>query len=154
MLHNLALATLMVALTVTTHFVGLLALLRLLRARGSRFRAHESLFGQGALILFVVFGIFAIHTIEIWLYAAAYEFIGAAPDFETALYYSTVTFASLGQGDVILSREWRLFGAIEAANGVILFAWSTAFLLAVMARLRTLEHDWLEPKDSQSDASS
>lgn len=148
MIMDLALATVMVALTVTVHFFGLLGLLRLLRARGAGFRAHESVFGQGALILFVVFGIFAIHTIEIWLYAAAYEAVGAAPDFETALYYSTVTFASLGQGDVTLAHEWRLFGAIEAANGVILFAWSTAFLLAVMARLKTLEHDWLEPDGS------
>jgi len=145
MLANLALATVMVALTVSIHFFGLLALLRLLRARGAGFRAHESLLGQGALILFVVFGIFAIHTAEIWLYAAVYEALGAARDFETALYYSTVTFASLGQGDVTLAAHWRLFGAIEAANGVILFAWSTAFLLAVMTRLRTLEHDWLEP---------
>lgn len=145
MLADLALATVMVALTVTTHFFGLLGLLRLLRARGAGFRAHESIVGQGALILFVVFGIFAIHTAEIWLYAFAYVAVGAAADFETALYYSTVTFASLGQGDVVLTREWRLFGAIEAANGVILFAWSTAFLLAVMSRLRSLEHDWLEP---------
>ena len=147
MLANLALATLMVAATVTTHFWGLLALLRLLRARGARFRAHESMVGQGALILFVVFGIFLIHTIEIWLYAAAFKIVGAQPNFEAALYYSTVTFASLGQGDVLLAPEWRLFGAIEAANGVILFAWSTAFLLSVMARLRSLEHDWLEPGD-------
>lgn len=144
MLINLALSTLMVTITVTIHFAGLLALMRVLRANGARFRAHESLIGQGGLILFVVLGIFAIHTLQIWLYAAAFEIIGAAPDFETALYYSTVTFASLGQGDVVLAREWRLFGAIEAANGVILFAWSTAFLLAVMARLKTLEHDWLE----------
>jgi hypothetical protein len=147
MLANLALATLMVAATVTTHFLGLLALLRLLRARGANFRAHESVAGQGALILFVVFGIFIIHTIEIWLYAAAYKLIGAESNFEAALYYSTVTFASLGQGDVLLAPEWRLFGAIEAANGVILFGWSTAFLLSVMARLRSLEHDWLEPGD-------
>jgi hypothetical protein len=52
----------------------------------------------------------------------------------------------LGYGDVVLDREWRVFGAIEAANGLILFAWSTAFLLSVMARLKALEHDWLDPK--------
>jgi hypothetical protein len=144
MIENLALASAMVALTVTIHFFGLLLLLRILRSRGHRFRAHESVVGQGALILFVIFGIFAIHTAEIWLYAAVYLAIGASADFETALYFSTVTFASLGYGDVVLSRAWRLFGAIEAANGVILFAWSTAFLLSVMTRLRTLEHDWLE----------
>lgn len=145
MLHNLLLASAMVTLTVVIHFIGLLALLRTLRSGGRRFHAHESHFGQVSLVLFVVFSIFAIHTAEIWLYALVYMAIGALGDFESALYFSTVTFASLGYGDIVLDRRWRLFGAIEAANGVILFAWSTAFLLSVMHRLRTLEQDWLEP---------
>jgi hypothetical protein len=146
MLANLALATVMVAVTVTFHFFGLLGLTWLLRRGGHRFREHESTRGQGALILFVVFGIFAIHTVEIWAYAAVFEWLGEFPDFETALYFSTVTFASLGYGDIAMSPDWRLFGSIEAANGMILFAWSTAFFLAVMHRLRSLEHDWLEER--------
>lgn len=144
MIENLLLAGVMVGATVTIHFIGFLVLLRLLRSRGRQFRAHESTMGQGVLILFVVFAIFAIHTLEIWLYAAVYMVIEAVPDFESALYFSTVTFASLGYGDLVLDKKWRLFGAIEAANGVILFAWSTAFFLSVMTRLKTLEHDWLE----------
>lgn len=146
MIANLALSTAMVAFTVTVHFFGLLALLRILRARGDRFRAHESVVGQGALIVFVVLGLFVIHAVEIWAYAFVYLAIGALSDLETALYFSTVTFASLGYGDVVLDPKWRVFGAIEAANGLILFAWSTAFLLSVMARLKALEHDWLDPK--------
>jgi len=141
---NLLLATIMVAATVGVHFFGLMGLLWFLRRRGKRFRTHESVFGQAALVLVMVFGVFALHTIEIWLYAAVFRLVGASPDFETALYFSTVTFSSLGYGDVVLLRDWRMFGAIEAANGVILFAWSTAFLLSIMARLRALEHDWLE----------
>lgn len=146
MLANLALSSCMVAATVLIHFVGLLALLRALQGGGARFRPHDSMFGQALLILFVVFGIFAIHTIEIWLYATVYVLIGASTTFEEALYFSTVTFASLGYGDVVLSERWRLFGAIEAANGVILFAWSTAFMLSVMGKLKTLEHNWLEER--------
>jgi TM2 domain-containing membrane protein YozV len=57
LVQNLALASLMVGLTVTIHFFGLLGLLHLLRRRGHRFKAHESVVGQGGLILFVVFGI-------------------------------------------------------------------------------------------------
>ncbi len=144
MISNLALATAMVCATVGVHFGGLLILMRILRFRGHRFRAQESVVGQGALIVSVVLGIVAIHTVEIWLYALVYLAIGALGDFETALYFSTVTFASLGYGDITLSPDWRLFGSIEAANGLILFAWSTAFLLSVTSRLRTLEHDWLE----------
>jgi hypothetical protein len=55
-----------------------------------------------------------------------------------------VTFTTLGYGDIVLEGNWRLFGAIEAGNGLILFGWSTAFLLSVTSRLRLLEHDWLE----------
>jgi hypothetical protein len=28
---------------------------------------------------------------------------------------------------------------------LILLGWSTAFLISLMSRLRSLEHDWLEP---------
>jgi voltage-gated potassium channel Kch len=143
MAQNLGMSSLVVAATVNIHFVALLTLLSLLRRHSGRFRAHESVAGHGALIMIVIFGLFVIHTVEIWLYAFAYSLLGAVLDFETSLYFSTVTFASLGYGDIVLSRDWRLFGAIETANGVILFAWSTAFLLSVMSRLKALEHDWL-----------
>lgn len=144
MFANLALATLMVGLTVAIHLGGLLGLLWVLRDRAHRIRAHESRLVPLGVILFVVLGLVAIHSVEIWLYGAAYWAIGAVSDFETALYFSTVTFTTLGYGDVVLDGKWRLFGAIEAGNGLILFGWSTAFLLSVTSRLRLLEHDWLE----------
>lgn len=144
MIANFALATFMVGLTVTVHFFGLLGLLWFLREHSHRFRPAERLMGQGLSILFVVLGLVAIHTIEIWLYAYAYLSIGALADFEPALYFSTTSFTTLGYGDVVLDRHWRLLGAIEGANGLLLFGWSTAFLFAVTGRLRALEHDWLE----------
>ncbi|MGE3249051.1 MAG: potassium channel family protein [Hyphomonadaceae bacterium] len=143
---NLALASAMVSATVLTHFWGLLLLTRALRGAGGRLRPHESHLRRAALILIVVFGIFALHTVEIWSYAALYRFLGEMHTFEQALYFSTVTFASLGYGDIVLSTRWRVLSAIEAANGVILFAWSTAFLFSVTSRLKVLEHDWLEPR--------
>jgi hypothetical protein len=149
MIGNLALATLMVGLTVIIHFAGLLGLMWVLRTRGHRFRAHESAIGQGAAIVFVVLGLVAILTIEIWLYGVVYLSLGALPDFESALYFSTTSFTTIGYGDVVLDKSWRLFGAVEGANGLLLFGWSTAFLIAVTARMRILEHDWLEHPDSR-----
>jgi len=141
---NLALATVMVGLTVTLHFFGLLGLLWVLRGKGHHLRAHVSWVGQGAAILFVVIGLVAVITAEIWLYAAAYIAVGALHDFEAALYFSTASFTTLGYGDVVLDQRWRLLGAIEGANGLLLFGWSTAFLISVTGRMRILEHDWLE----------
>ncbi len=144
---NLGLSTLMVAVTVLTHFAGLILLLRLMGHTGRRLNAHMSYSGQAALLVMVVFGIVALHTVEIWTYAAVYLALGQFATLETALYFSTVTFVTLGYGDVVLDSRWRLFSAIEAANGAILVAWSTAFLFNVTARLKALEHNWLEPRD-------
>jgi voltage-gated potassium channel Kch len=149
MIGNLALAGVMVGLTVIIHFVGLLGLMWLLRARGHRFRAHESAVGQGAVIVFVVLGLVAIHTVEIWLYGVLYYLAGALPDFESALYFSTTSFTTIGYGDVVLDQRWRLVGAVEGANGLLLFGWSTAFLISVTNRMRVLEHDWLEHRGPQ-----
>lgn len=149
MIAIFALATLMVGLTVTIHFGGLLGLLWFLRGAAHRFRAHERPASQGAAILFVVLGLVGIHTVEVWLYALAYLEVGALHEFETALYFSTTSFTTLGYGDVVLDHRWRLLGAIEGANGLLLFGWSTAFLISLTGRMRFLEHDWLEgpPKE-------
>lgn len=141
MLATLAAATVMAGLTVTIHFGGILALIAVLRRRGRRFRDHDDVARQGAIILFVVLGLLAMHAVEIWAYAAAYLALDALPDLETALYFSTTSFTTLGYGDIVLDRRWRLFGAIEGANGLILFGWSTAFLFSVSGRMRTLEHE-------------
>ena len=144
MIVHLALATFMVTLTVTVHFFGLLGLLWTLRRRGHRFHHRHTWGQQGAAILFVVLGLMLMHTIEVWLYAGAYLATGALHDLETAVYFSTSSFTTLGYGDIVLDREWRLVGAIEGANGLLLFGWSTAFLFSVSGRMRALEHDWLE----------
>jgi hypothetical protein len=151
MFESLALSVVMVTVTVTVHFGGLLGLLFLLRRHGTGFSVQKSLARQGFVILPVMLGIFAIHTIEIWLYAVVFLLLGTLPDFETALYFSTSTFSSVGYGDVVLPVRWRLFGAIEAPNGLILIAWSTAFLISLMSRLRALEHDWLEDRRNKPD---
>ena len=79
--------------------------------------------------------LFTLHGIEIWLYAAVYLLIDAVQNLEAAVYYSTITYASIGFGDTEMARQWRLVGAIEGINGVLLLGWSTAFFVTVVARL-------------------
>lgn len=144
LMRNLAVSSGMVALTVVIHFLGLAGLLAALRNQRHRIGAQQSFVHHGAFVVAIVLGLFAVHSVEIWSYAVLYRALGAMGDFETALYFSTVSYASLGYGDVLLAREWRLVGAIEGANGIILLGWSTAFFVSVVARIRALEHDWLD----------
>jgi Ion channel len=147
MIANFTLAALMVGLTVTVHFLGLVMLMWVLHHHGHRFHAKDSWSGLGASTLVVVIGLMVILTAEMWLYAGVYLAIGALGDLETALYFSITSFTTLGFGDVVLDRKWRLLGAIEGANGLLLFGWSTAFLFDIIRRLRTLEQEWLERAD-------
>jgi hypothetical protein len=142
MIERLALATVMVGLTVTVHFFGLMGLLWMLRARVHS--VHETWLREGGAIFIVVLGLILIHALEVWLYAGLYLVLGALQDVETAVYFSTASFTTIGYGDVVLDKRWRLIGAIEGANGLVLFGWSTAFLFSVISRMRALEHDWLE----------
>ena len=142
MLLQLFLASVMVAVTVLIHLAGLALLLRVLRVH-QRFVRHR--YGALTLLMTAALGLFAIHTVEIWLYAALYVALGAAGAFEEALYFSTVTYASIGYGDVLLDRPWRILGAIEGSTGVIMLGWSTAFIVSLLAQMRLLGHNWLKP---------
>jgi hypothetical protein len=145
MFANLLFSALMTIVVVIVHLAGLLLLLRFLR-RNAHHAVHGDGFGklmrQGALMLAVVLGVFLLHTIEIWCYAAAYLALGVFKDLPTALYFSATAFSTLGFGDVVIGPDWRLFGSVEGVTGLILIGWSSAFLLSVTSRLRVLEHDW------------
>lgn len=143
---NLGIASLLVVVTATMHFIGLSIFTISLRAREWRQDTEKRpIWRRYFAILGVVIGLFVLHTMEIWTYAAVYRFgLKAFKDFEEALYFSTLSFVSLGFGDVLMPRAWRLVGAIEAVNGVVLLGWSTAFFITVVGRLRVLEHEWLD----------
>jgi hypothetical protein len=123
------------------HVLGLAILTRLLRSHSRLFpRLRVRLL---TILLAATVGIIAIHTVEIWAYAAVYLEVGAFANFEEALYYSTVTYASIGYGDVLMPHAWRIFGAIEGAAGIIMLGWSTAYLVSLLTQLKLIGHDWL-----------
>jgi hypothetical protein len=75
--------------------------------------------------------LFLAIVIEAGLWATLYllnQLITALPDLETAFYFSMVTFTTLGFGDVVLTGQWRTLASIQAANGVIIFGWTTALI--------------------------
>jgi len=89
-----------------------------------------------ALVLVVVFAVvIGLSLGETGIWAAFYYFRGLFPDFETSLYFSLGTYSTIGYGDVVLPRRWRLFGGIEGISGVLLCGLSAAFVFAVLNTL-------------------
>jgi hypothetical protein len=90
-----------------------------------------------------VLGIFALHTIEVWLWASAYTLLSTARNFSEALDLSTAMFSTIGYGQISVASQWRLLTALEGINGFILIGWSTAYLVGVSTRhgpFRKAEH--------------
>jgi voltage-gated potassium channel Kch len=142
MLTNLVVGTIVISSTVLIHTFGLIAITHVMASLVARFRMHGRRSRVIAMIS-IVFGLFAVLTVEIWLWAIFYLLIGAFPDIATALYFSTVTFSTLGYGDVLPPDRWRQLAALEAVNGFLLIGWSTAYLIAASTRVgpfRSGEH--------------
>ena len=93
-------------------------------------------------------GMLVAHTIEIWGWAVMLLWLGEFSNLESALYFSVVTFSTLGYGDIVLDHQWRLLGAMASVNGIILFGWTTAVVVAVL----TSAIERLEPAISRADA--
>jgi len=125
----------MIALTVVIHTAGIIGLVVWFKAHFSRFMENLSVAPMTGILVIVIVAIFLVHTVEIWLWAVLYTWLGEFAEFERALYFSTVTFTSLGYGDITLQERWQLLSSFEAANGIILFGVSTAFVFVAIRKL-------------------
>ena len=120
------------ASSVVIHASGVTAAVRWLRLhpqRSTRFSVWTWLFVR--LAGWMIF----LHLVEIAVWAFFYEWQGAIPDLQSAFYFSAVTYTTTGYGDVLLPREWRLEGGVEALTGILMCGWSTGFFYAILSRM-------------------
>jgi hypothetical protein len=129
-LAQLVIASTLIVATTVVHAVATGVTLRALRWSRRSGWSVGSQWRKTVYIAGIVMLMFLASLVEIASWAVVYLPIQALPDLETALYFSAVTFTSLGYGDVTLKPPWRLLSALESANGVILFGWSTAVVFA------------------------
>lgn len=134
MFANLALGTFIISATVLFHTFGLVVLTRIMARIVHWFRLHRHDFGKSVAMVTTVLGLFLIHTVEIWIWAVVFITTGAISPFQDALYFSTVSFSTVGYGDIIVGAQWRLLASLEAINGFLLIGWSTAYLVSASTR--------------------
>jgi hypothetical protein len=84
-----------------------------------------------------------LHGIEAGIWAAAYVWLGALASPDVAILYSLDSMTTRGASGLMLEPHWQILGALEAANGMLLFGISTAFIFAVMLQWWPLLSDLL-----------
>lgn len=82
----------------------------------------------GLIFAMVVFS----HTLQVWMWASAFLWRDAFSDWSTSVYFSLVTYTTLGYGDITLGPEHRIFAAFAAVTGLLTFGLSTAFLVGLV----------------------
>src|SRR5215475_10915901 len=75
---------------------------------------------RAGLLLRVFVWIVLLHLIQVGLWAGVFWRAGELPNLETAVYFSLVTYTTIGYGDVVLAPDWRVLAGIEGLTGIIL----------------------------------
>ncbi len=113
---------------------------------------HLPSFPLGRLrVALVMTAIFLLHIIAIWLYGIVYYllehhthlggFVGESllhtahsRDLFSHVYFSSITYTSLGLGDIIPTGGMRFLTAIEVLNGLVLIGWTVSYAFLAMQR--------------------
>jgi hypothetical protein len=136
-LDNWLLGLSLIALTIAIHATSVTFMVSVLHSFRVRLESRSpSLPRVSAIVIAIIttMGLLlaALHMIEAGFWAAAYWWLGALGSPEAAMLYSIDSIATRGASGLMLQPHWQIMGALEAADGVLLFGISTAFIFTVM----------------------
>jgi hypothetical protein len=132
----------LIVLTVLFHAIGLLLILEKLERLRKDFLEH---YGYHVGFVMIVGGsaLWAVllHGAESVIWAAAYLYTDALPDYHDAAVYSLGALTTYGHVDMHLESRWQLLGALEALDGVLLFGLTAAFLVGIIQKIHELKNE-------------
>jgi len=127
-------AVFLVILTLWIQCVGIAVLISW--ARDSIERGVARLSSLHAAVLMIRFSVLVIilHFLQIFLWSVFYRWY-CLPSWESSFYFSATSYSTVGYGDIVLPRVWRLMGAVESVTGVLMCGISVSCLFALATRL-------------------
>jgi len=139
-------AVFLVTLTLWIQCVGIALLIRY--ARSSIERGVAQLSSLHAAILMIRFSILVIvlHFLQIFIWSMFYRWY-CLPSWESSFYFSATSFSTVGYGDVVLPRVWRLLGPVESVTGVLMCGISVSCLFVVAIKVIERETSTPPTKD-------
>lgn len=122
------------ALTVVIHGVGTMAATGRIDGRLTA-QAQPTRFRIELLMAQLVGTLLLLHLAEAIVWGLFFRWVDALPDLESAAYFSLASYTTVGYGDVVVGKPWRILGPLEAAVGVLMLGWSTGVLVAAIGRV-------------------
>ena len=126
----------LIAATTFIHGVVIAAAGAIFRVSRRRVRGPGRFLRDSVSLVLLSLMLMAAHIAEMFIWAEAFLQLALFETLEAALYFSAVSYTTLGFGDVVLEEPWRLLSGAAAANGLLLFGLSAAFMLEMVVKLR------------------
>jgi voltage-gated potassium channel len=128
----------LVAITIAIHASGSLWWLNYLYQKKIKLNESQSFRKATTILSLTAIFLLILHFIEINLWAILYLNIPQIEElshFEEAVYFSMITYTTVGYGDITLEPQWRIISGFEAMDGILLFGWSTAMFFSAVQRI-------------------
>lgn len=135
MLQIVFVGILVVACNVVLQALSTLYFLRIFIPQYKRWRKKNDFLSSFAMLVFLVMFFTLLHGGQCTLWAAVYYLnpqISSLSSFSESIYFSLITFTTIGYGDVVIDSEWRILSGLEAINGIMLVGWSTAMVFSFL----------------------
>lgn len=133
MLSIIFITATLVAITVAVHAAGFALVLR------SFMKSQAAPPTQPCpiawLLIRVTWLLILMHVMEITVWALFYWWKGCLPDAEAAFYFSGVTYTTIGYGDLVLAKPWRILGPVEGLTGILMCGLSAGLFFALVTRI-------------------
>jgi Ion channel len=121
------------ALCVTIHAMGLTAAVHWMKRRPATIVDH--FWPSTWMLICVAAWAVLMHLLQIVIWGFFYAWTHGMPDLPSAFYFSAVTYTTTGYGDLVLPKEWRLVGGVEALTGILMCGLSTGLFFAVFTKV-------------------
>jgi Ion channel len=128
--------------TIVIHGLAFLGILHFIRRRHRLGLTGVGFWRDLGIVASATLLALTAHLVEITIWAFVFVFCGEFAQFAGAFYHSAMNYTKLGYGDVVMTPSWKLFGPLEAADGMLMFGVSTAIIVSVIQlNVRTRFHD-------------
>ena len=140
MSENLIIGLVTMSVCLTIECVGVAIMYEILLHLERKQMIKTTLLGVSSLLLTVMLIMLIGNLLQITIWGGVFMACGEFKDFATAFYHSVVNFTTLGYGDLVMSEKRRILGALEAANGVLMFGLTTSISFVVLNEL--VNREW------------
>jgi len=138
MLLNITVGLIVIVLTIILQAYGTVFWVSEFDKRGGMSALKRKRYRGAILLISTAVFLISVHLVQVALWALLYLLLPGVTEFETfekSMYFSLVTFTTLGYGDITIDSANRILAGLEAINGITLIGWSTAFMFTILQRL-------------------